>query len=82
MAELSGLQKFTHAPQQKPAKKSQKIARKFCRFQKYVYLCIAIGKNAACNQRENSSVGRARPCQGRGRGFESRFSLKKMFRVH
>ena len=28
-------------------------------------------------QRENSSVGRARPCQGRGRGFESRFSLKE-----
>ena len=26
---------------------------------------------------ENSSVGRARPCQGRGREFESRFSLKK-----
>ncbi len=26
---------------------------------------------------ENSSVGRARPCQGRGRGFESRFSLEK-----
>ena len=25
---------------------------------------------------ENSSVGRARPCQGRGRGFESRFSLE------
>src|SRR6056297_2604575 len=25
---------------------------------------------------ENSSAGRARPCQGRGRGFESRFSLK------
>lgn len=24
---------------------------------------------------ENSSVGRARPCQGRGREFESRFSL-------
>ena len=24
---------------------------------------------------ENSSVGRARPCQGRGRGFEPRFSL-------
>ncbi len=23
----------------------------------------------------NSSVGRARPCQGRGRGFESRFPL-------
>ena len=26
---------------------------------------------------ENSSVGRARPCQGRGREFESRFSLTK-----
>ena len=26
---------------------------------------------------ENSSVGRARPCQGRGRGFESRFSLSQ-----
>ena len=25
----------------------------------------------------NSSVGRARPCQGRGRGFESRFPLKE-----
>ena len=29
------------------------------------------------NNCENSSVGRARPCQGRGRGFESRFSLLK-----
>ena len=29
---------------------------------------------------ENSSVGRARPCQGRGRGFESRFSLTAMSR--
>ena len=28
---------------------------------------------------ENSSVGRARPCQGRGRGFESRFSLNNLF---
>lgn len=27
------------------------------------------------NNCENSSVGRARPCQGRGRGFEPRFSL-------
>ena len=26
---------------------------------------------------ENSSVGRAQPCQGWGRGFESRFSLKE-----
>ena len=29
---------------------------------------------------ENSSVGRARPCQGRGRGFESRFSLKVLLK--
>ena len=28
------------------------------------------------SQRGNSSVGRARPCQGRGREFESRFPLK------
>jgi hypothetical protein len=28
-------------------------------------------------QRESSSVGRARPCQGRGREFESRLSLHK-----
>ncbi|MFM2195828.1 MAG: hypothetical protein RL092_1428, partial [Bacteroidota bacterium] len=27
-------------------------------------------------QRESSSVGRARPCQGRGREFEPRLSLK------
>ena len=26
---------------------------------------------------ESSSVGRARPCQGRGREFESRLSLQK-----
>ena len=29
----------------------------------------------------NSSVGRARPCQGRGRGFESRFPLQLMPRL-
>ena len=29
----------------------------------------------AYQKRENSSVGRAQPCQGWGRGFESRFSL-------
>ena len=29
---------------------------------------------------ENSSVGRARPCQGRGRGFESRFSLEDLLK--
>ena len=32
----------------------------------------------AIDNRENSSVGRAQPCQGWGRGFESRFSLKTL----
>ena len=30
------------------------------------------------SQSGNSSVGRARPCQGRGREFESRFPLHKV----
>ena len=30
---------------------------------------------------ENSSVGRAQPCQGWGRGFESRFSLHRYLSV-
>ena len=30
------------------------------------------------NECGNSSVGRARPCQGRGREFESRFPLKDL----
>src|SRR5690606_662964 len=34
------------------------------------WVCLYLQPNC-----ENSSVGRARPCQGRGRGFESRFSL-------
>ena len=46
------------------------------------YICTRITEQR-CNvpfkdnetKRENSSVGRARPCQGRGRGFEPRFSL-------
>ena len=29
-------------------------------------------------KRESSSAGRARPCQGRGRGFESRLSLQEI----
>ncbi len=32
-----------------------------------------------CHPRESSSAGRARPCQGRGRGFESRLSLCSFF---
>ncbi len=38
---------------------------------KKTYICSRKNK-----QRGNSSAGRARPCQGRGRGFESRFPLK------
>ena len=38
-----------------------------------VLLKSLIAKLAKC---ESSSAGRARPCQGRGRGFESRLPLK------
>ena len=41
-----------------------------------------IGVIFAVSKRENSSVGRARPCQGRGRGFESRFSLTLLFQIN
>ena len=45
-----------------------------------IALSLQRQKNKRCllfEQCENSSVGRARPCQGRGRGFESRFSLSR-----
>lgn len=38
-------------------------------------LKISKAENKKC---ESSSVGRARPCQGRGREFESRLSLKSL----
>ena len=53
----------------------KKSSDKFWQFKNNAYLCIAIAKKQVA-QRENSSVGRAQPCQGWGRGFESRFSLK------
>src|SRR5256885_1660630 len=34
-----------------------------------------------CSARGNSSVGRAQPCQGWGRGFESRFPLSQTVSV-
>ena len=44
----------------------------------FVYFCHPERKKTIfTNTSENSSAGRARPCQGRGRGFESRFSLAK-----
>ncbi len=42
---------------------------------KYIKFASALGKVQCSFKRENSSVGRASPCQGGGRGFESRFSL-------
>ena len=39
----------------------------FCQFWNKFYICSL--------KSGNSSVGRARPCQGRGREFESRFPL-------
>ncbi len=56
----------------------KKSSDKFWQFKNNAYLCIAIAKKQVA-QRENSSVGRAQPCQGWGRGFESRFSLHKTF---
>jgi hypothetical protein len=54
--------------------------KKACIIEYLCYICnrndkqlLRFFKNLKC---ENSSVGRARPCQGRGRGFEPRFSLK------
>ncbi len=55
----------------------KKSSNKFWQFKNNAYLCIAIAKKQVA-QRENSSVGRAQPCQGWGRGFESRFSLTSL----
>ena len=55
----------------------KKKCLKVCRLRKKLYLCTRIQGNAS-QHREicgNSSVGRARPCQGRGRGSESRLPL-------
>ncbi len=45
-----------------------------------IYIIFALALRKKCERSlkncENSSAGRARPCQGRGRGFEPRFSLK------
>ena len=64
-----------------------KFAGKFCRINFSVYICnpetrvsdagrrgesLFAGRKTYCG---NSSVGRAQPCQGWGRGFESRFPL-------
>ena len=48
------------------SKKSSTFAVAFVREYAFFHIC------------GNSSVGRARPCQGRGREFESRLPLKRM----
>ena len=50
-------------------KKNEFFLKKVCKVQFYSYLCNPI--------RGNSSVGRAQPCQGWGREFESRFPLQE-----
>ena len=53
----------------------KKIFKKVWKFKKSAYLCNPKRKEwVKCG---NSSVGRAQPCQGWGREFESRFPLQK-----
>ena len=42
----------------------------------FAYLCITNRHNGEQTSSESSSVGRARPCQGRGREFEPRLPLQ------
>jgi hypothetical protein len=50
---------------------AKKFRQNFWRKEVRPYFCPPIVKWTC----ESSSVGRARPCQGRGRGFETRLSL-------
>ena len=57
----------------------KKVTHFFCLLKKIAYLCTRISARSACSSEKvcgNSSVGRAQPCQGWGREFESRFPLK------
>ncbi len=50
----------------------------------FYYICDTLEKSSQKRlflgkKCESSSAGRARPCQGRGRGFESRLSLQEAF---
>ena len=56
----------------------KKNGEKFCRFGKLYYLCTRNRERCSSEEEDycgNSSVGRAQPCQGWGRGSESRFPL-------
>ena len=60
----------------------KKVAEKFVGMKKMYYLCTRNRERCSFRWKErrcgNSSVGRARPCQGRGRGSESRFPLNML----
>ena len=63
-----------HAPPHIFAPAFQKVRKRFGRNRRLAYLCTR--KNAqGAETCGNSSVGRAQPCQGWGREFESRFPL-------
>ena len=57
----------------KSKKDFENKCKKVCRKENYPYLCNPISRDTYCG---NSSVGRAQPCQGWGREFESRFPLE------
>ncbi len=60
-------------------KKNKKKSRKSCKLNKGIvrFATRFQKRNGNIEIRGSSSVGRARPCQGRGRGFESRLSLER-----
>gem|GEM_PF-1216510 len=58
-------------------KKSLQI---ICAFDWKNTIFASLLKKSSFSNCESSSAGRARPCQGRGRGFESRLSLKALNR--
>ena len=61
----------------------KKIEEKFGNSEKSSTFALAFRGMLLSNRKNcgNSSVGRAQPCQGWGRGFESRFSLHRYLSV-
>ena len=55
----------------------KKVYKKFGRSKKNSTFATALSEMLPVKEKKcgNSSVGRARPCQGRGRGFEPRLPL-------
>jgi hypothetical protein len=60
-------------------RKHKFLPSRACRAKVFSYNALPVPmKNFNRLRRGNSSVGRARPCQGRGREFESRFPLQNL----